>query len=130
MTGSIYFIACQATNRVKIGFTKGDPDVRLRALQTGAPGQLVLMAVISGSMERERELHEQFADCRLHGEWFDPSDELIEFMMSIVFVAGSIAARDGFWPEEWVLVGLRMMDREVAPLPDTLRAFIAADISA
>ncbi|RMI44445.1 GIY-YIG nuclease family protein [Streptomyces triticirhizae] len=47
-SGVIYLIGMDGSDRVKIGFTTGDPEKRLRQLQTGAPEPLRLLAVFSG----------------------------------------------------------------------------------
>lgn len=39
--GYIYVISCDATTRVKIGYS-GNPVKRLKQLQTGAPGKLTV----------------------------------------------------------------------------------------
>lgn len=120
--GQVYFIACTETNRVKIGFTRGDPIARLRALQTGSAGQLRLMCARPGTPEMERDLHHRFRECNIHGEWFQPNDELVKHMLSIVFVEASYCARDGYEPDDWVIVGLRLLADEFGPLPDNLAA--------
>lgn len=84
--GWIYFIACTETERVKIGFTAGDPHKRLKALQTGAPAPLVMMEYRPGTQEEERQLHERFAATRLHGEWFEKSQEIFEYLCFVSYV--------------------------------------------
>ena len=71
----IYFIRDEATQHIKIGFTAGDGEDRLRDLQTGCPGQLVLLLQIDGSKQDETAWHDRFADARLRdpGEWFKPA---------------------------------------------------------
>ncbi len=74
-----YFIQSGVDGPIKIGFTsKEDPQERLRDLQTGNPEQLHLIAIIAGNVERE--LHEQFKNDRISGEWFHPSPELLTFI--------------------------------------------------
>lgn len=126
MSGEVYFIACTLTNRVKIGFTTGDPRARLKALQTGAPAPLRLLAVQPGSIETERDLHGQFSSCHVHGEWFQPDDDLVRHMLSVVFVAGSHAAHGGYEPDDWVLAGLALLSTEFGPLPPHLAALLTS----
>jgi hypothetical protein len=74
----IYF-AARSDGLIKIG-TSSDPARRVQALSTGAGESLALVAVVDGGRARERALHERFADTRVHGEWFSPSPELLEFI--------------------------------------------------
>lgn len=67
--GLTYFIQA-GDGPVKIGSTHGDPNRRLKELQTGSSEPLRLLGTLDGA-EWERELHERFAEWRLHGEWFD-----------------------------------------------------------
>jgi hypothetical protein len=76
----IYFAQGEMTKRIKIGYTSGDPKGRFRALQTGSPDRLTLVAVMDGDVKEERELHRRFGKYRLFGEWFEPHPELIEFI--------------------------------------------------
>lgn len=46
--GQIYFIRADKTHEIKIGFTGGDVDKRIAALQTGHPRELSLMATVPG----------------------------------------------------------------------------------
>ena len=70
-TGCVYFVQAEIGGPIKIGFTQGKPEVRLKALQTGSPFKLVLLKVIPKvTREQEWELHRRFSAYRLHGEWF------------------------------------------------------------
>ncbi|MCY0921148.1 GIY-YIG nuclease family protein [Streptomyces sp. H27-G5] len=66
----VYLIGSAGSPLVKIGWT-GNPEQRLRNLQTGSPVPLQLLAVFEGGAIVEAELHRRFADKRRHGEWFD-----------------------------------------------------------
>lgn len=90
MTGYVYFIAPEALLHrrfsdalVKIGFTRGDPVIRLRALQTGSPQTLVLWSYIDGSESLERSFHEAFSNMRSHGEWFYAQYKLAAFLRQL-----------------------------------------------
>ncbi|MFF9861110.1 GIY-YIG nuclease family protein [Streptomyces tendae] len=71
VTHMTYVIGIEAAPFVKIGYTGGRPEVRLRALQTGQPMQLSLLWSCSG--DYEAALHTRFAAYRHRGEWFDLS---------------------------------------------------------
>lgn len=67
----VYFVEA-STGEIKIGIAVS-PSKRLAELQTGSPAKLHLLAAIPGGVEREADLHAQFASARIHGEWFDGS---------------------------------------------------------
>lgn len=76
----VYFI--QSGELVKIG-TSRDPRKRFQTLRLGSPAPLRLLACIPGGRPEERALHNRFARCRRHGEWFDATAELLEFIHSL-----------------------------------------------
>lgn len=78
----VYFVQSVVGGRVKIGIAE-DPEVRLRAMQTGSPFELRILATSEGGRSVESALHKKFAASRSHGEWFEPCDELMEFIRSI-----------------------------------------------
>ena len=89
MSGFVYFIAPEAVfvrpadddlNRVKIGFTGQDPKARLRALQTGSPVPLDIIAYINGDLRTERAFHDCFAELAWQGEWFLLDRKLFDFL--------------------------------------------------
>lgn len=71
----VYFIGGES-GPIKIGIS-GGPNSRLAALQIGSPIPLRIMATISGDLEMELAYHTRFASCRLHGEWFERTPELM-----------------------------------------------------
>ncbi|WP_331728809.1 GIY-YIG nuclease family protein [Streptomyces canus] len=66
----VYVIGGPGLPYVKIG-TSGDPEARLRQLQSGSPVPLSVLWSTPGDTALERELHARFAAHRAHGEWFD-----------------------------------------------------------
>jgi hypothetical protein len=82
----IYFIEATGAGLLKIGFTDGDPEQRLKQLQTGCPHPLRLVATAAGSQKAEAELHRQFAHLRASGEWFRLDDELRVFVAVVRWV--------------------------------------------
>jgi len=74
----IYLITCHKTNSCKIGYSS-NPSARLSQLQTGNPFPLELTAVISGDLSLERELHAEFKNCKMQGEWFEYNDFIKAF---------------------------------------------------
>lgn len=75
----IYFIQLGDNGRIRIGYSK-DPTKRLKTLQTGVPDALNLLGVLNGDKAREEAIHQRFSDLRAHGEWFEPSVELVDFI--------------------------------------------------
>jgi hypothetical protein len=67
----VYFIIPVQGDAVKIGYTSGTAEERLRQLQTGCHEQLVVTHVIpEGTRHLEKHFHTLFATERLKGEWF------------------------------------------------------------
>lgn len=70
----VYFIQAENGGPIKIGVAK-DPAKRLTELQATSPYTLLILGTVGGGFRREKELHAQFADWRLHGEWFSDDCE-------------------------------------------------------
>lgn len=123
--GWVYFIACSETKRCKIGYTRSDVNRRMKGLQTGAAGELCMIAKHPGTPETERAIHARFADQRLHGEWFEMSEELFAYICLTVWNMASIWVKQGAEPEPWMITGLAMIRETVgAPLPPELEALL------
>jgi hypothetical protein len=103
--------------RLKIGFTSSNPYARLATLQTGSPTELTVMAVRPGTMDDERRLHEEFAEERVRGEWFQMSERLFRHMFFVVLDNAADAIRAGEPFDRLTRVGLEAL-REIEPLPD------------
>jgi len=73
--GSVYVLEAPAVGRQKIGHTVRDPLVRLRGLQGGSPVLLELRCSFEAPKDVEAQLHDRFADCRLHREWFELTEK-------------------------------------------------------
>lgn len=85
--GFVYFVQASHGGPVKIGYSV-DPGGRLRELQSGSPYWLVLRHSIEGDRTRENELHRQFKEHRLGGEWFTPCPELMEIAPKVLLEEG------------------------------------------
>jgi hypothetical protein len=75
----IYFIQAGKAGPIKIGLTY-DVSLRLSILQIGSPLPLRLLAIQPGKRDVEISLHERFSALRLHGEWFEPAEELLDYI--------------------------------------------------
>ena len=74
----VYFIQGCETQRIKIGISN-NVDSRLKGIQSSEP--LKLLAVIKqGGKDLERRLHQKFQGLRVHGEWFRPDPQLLEYI--------------------------------------------------
>ncbi len=78
---SIYFIQEQNNSEglIKIGLS-GKPQRRLKSMQTNSPVLLEIFVTLPGNEQLEEKLHEMFAENRIRGEWFKPSQKLIAFI--------------------------------------------------
>jgi len=85
----VYYV--RFADRVKIGVTKN-----LRSRLCGGVPYDELLAVEPGAREVERLRHEQFAEARVKGEWFEMSDALIAHIDQLRRQAGEPDPRD--WP--------------------------------
>lgn len=68
------YLITDAYGHGKIG-KSCQPRLRFRDLQSGSPVKLTLYAVIP--QDRETELHLLYRHLRLHGEWFQVTEELL-----------------------------------------------------
>src|SRR6266404_2823885 len=73
---------------IKIGFSSG-PIGRTLALSAWSPWPLELIGAVKGTSADENFLHQCFADCHSHREWFHPVPALRE-MISLIVASGSI----------------------------------------
>jgi len=69
----VYVVGQHGNPVVKIG-TTASLQTRIRSLQSGYPLRLEPLWHTPGGWGLERYLHDQFADIRLEGEWFDFGD--------------------------------------------------------
>jgi hypothetical protein len=77
---SIYFVQPAAGGLIKIGIAS-NVAARLSGMQTGSPVELRVIGVIAGvDQSFEAELHERYASARRHGEWFEPTAELLDYI--------------------------------------------------
>ncbi|MET9896658.1 GIY-YIG nuclease family protein [Streptomyces sp. NPDC006465] len=70
----VYMVGTFEGSVVKIG-TSTNLSSRLKALQSGFPLRLEILWHRRGGWALEQYLHEQFADLRQEGEWFDFADQ-------------------------------------------------------
>lgn len=81
---AVYFIKAIESNRIKIGFTLGDPQDRLKQLQTSTSDKLEVVATHKhGSRGLEKKLHRQFKHLHIKREWFRDEADLRQEMLRL-----------------------------------------------
>jgi Meiotically Up-regulated Gene 113 (MUG113) protein len=78
--GYVYFIWAKRSDRIKIGFTLHDPNLRFIEINVGSPEPLTKHALMRGTRQLEKELHRRFKRFKAKGEWFrfkQPIDDFI-----------------------------------------------------
>jgi len=110
----IYFIQDSSTLHIKIGFTGGDVEGRLKQLQTGSAAVLVALAHVGGGKDVESLLHQRLAPSRERGEWFRPTAEVLEIMLGALG-ARMLASHRGGGEEGWFLHLLELGPRPAPP---------------
>lgn len=78
----IYFLYAPVSRRMKIGYTKFFTS-RFSKIQSNSPEQLEVLRVIEGDGRLEKMLHRLFAEEHSHGEWFDASVKMVEFVKNL-----------------------------------------------
>jgi hypothetical protein len=81
IVGNIYFAGYGPY--IKIGFTKGPVEQRIRGLSVAAPEELVIYAVARGGVDDEKALHERFSHLHLRGEWFRHDGDLAAHVAAV-----------------------------------------------
>jgi len=78
MSDYVYFTQRKSDDLIKIGHSTCVTE-RLAFLRT-KHGKMELLGLIPGTISDEKNLHEQFGMCRVVLEWFNPRDELMDFI--------------------------------------------------
>ena len=87
----VYFVQCGPHGPVKIGLTQWFSD-RLSDLQIANPETLIVRGLVPGDRTVEMFYHRLFADYRVRGEWFRPSERMELIMRAAEELMGG---RDG-----------------------------------
>lgn len=76
---NIYFIQ-NSDGYIKIGRTSTSMEDRMKSLQTADPHPLKVLLFIIDSKYSEKHLHLLFDKYRFSGEWFEPAQEILDFI--------------------------------------------------
>jgi DNA-binding NtrC family response regulator len=71
----VYFLRSGTDGPIKIGWSR-NIATRFVTLARESGHRLYFLGAVAGGSVEEHALHDRFAAQRLHGEWFEPSDEL------------------------------------------------------
>lgn len=79
-TGYVYAIGIEGSPLIKVGYTMGDPEKRLKTLQVGIPFRLKLLKVYPSENPAliEYHLHRLLSEQRHGGEWFQFDLDLLD----------------------------------------------------
>lgn len=77
-----YFIRARGTGDIKIGKTNHIGG-RFKSLMTGASRGIDILALYPAPREHEQELHADFAEYRLNGEWFIGHSKILSYLRMI-----------------------------------------------
>lgn len=75
----VYFIQEGEDGPIKVGHTK-NIDSRFKTLQTAHHRPLRILLLLDGDSELEESLHQKFRHLHIHGEWYMPDVELLDFI--------------------------------------------------
>lgn len=77
--GYVYFAQRGKSGPIKIGFSES-VETRLASLQTASHETLHLIGMVKGTKATETSIHNALAADRLRGEWFAPTELVLETM--------------------------------------------------
>lgn len=79
----VYFLAEDAAEYLKIGFSASSAATRKASCQTGNPRPLKVVAVMQGGRDLEKKIHRLFRAEHAIGEWFRVSPRLGAFVLEV-----------------------------------------------
>lgn len=75
----VYFVLNPLSNLIKIGVSS-NVVARIRQIEAACGTDLVLLGVIDGGLDKEKELHVKFDSFRQKGEWFENSEVIHDWI--------------------------------------------------
>jgi hypothetical protein len=115
----VYFLQAEQLRLIKVGVAN-DLARRIGNLRTGSPDKLIILGIMR-PMDRsatslEQEIHSRFWADRHHGEWFDPSAGLLDYIAANVMGAGDDEDRQA-WETACIALGAITNEIIVQPYP-------------
>ena len=80
LRGVVYFLQVMPAGPIKIGFTSGPVNTRVRSLQQSSPHELKWLGFFAGTPKDEQAAHKLLAASQCRGEWFHPTFEVLSFV--------------------------------------------------
>lgn len=78
----VYFLY-DSDKSIKIGYTKHKEVIkRINQLKTGSATKIILLGVIEGNLDREKEIHKMFKYLNINLEWHLIDESLLNFINS------------------------------------------------
>ena len=74
---TVYFVQAGEGGRIKVGYSPY-PDQRIDFLRRFNGADIKVLATIEGTRRLEHYIHVHLAAHRAHGEWFNPTPEVLE----------------------------------------------------
>ena len=78
----VYFAQALDGGPIKIGCTQ-NPHMRMKMLRAKGGAPVWPLALVSGSLKDEAQLHWKFRHLRIRGEWYTPGLELLAFIATL-----------------------------------------------
>ena len=120
---SVYFVRAK-NGPVKIGYTSGKPEKRMRDLRVAMFAELELVGFIEGDRALEKSLHRQFKEHKIRGEWFDFAGAVAEYIKGLPeppHVAGKKTGWLSLPPEKRAEIERLWFDKSIASNGDVAR---------
>jgi hypothetical protein len=83
-TDFVYFARLGENGPIKIGHAKNLKN-RLESIQCHNPHLVTIVCVTDGGLKKEKELHGFFKNYKIHGEWFYPHNDILNYMKSLTY---------------------------------------------
>lgn len=80
---SVYFIKNLSSGHIKIGWSS-NPEHRVKELQAGAEGKLVILTTQPGGVSAESSIHRHFKDLHFYGEWYVLDSSLERYISDVL----------------------------------------------
>lgn len=93
---SVYFIQAGNGGRIKIGFSPY-PEQRIAYIQKYNGVELTTLACIPGTAGLEKAIHNILAEYRAHGEWFEPTPEVLDLVRRAAALPQDYEGARGAW---------------------------------